>query len=182
MIVREIITDTILAYMKGLPEPKELPNDIRIEIHFSKAVEKHNITFSIGEGEKKCENVTSQVARLVEMYNEICGDRLPKVRLVTERRKRSLGIRLRERTLDEFKELFSLAAQSDFLCGKNDRSWTANFDWLINESNMVKVLEGNFTNKTCQKTTHAGTATARSFDVDESLRRAMERSYGGKQK
>jgi len=37
-----------------------------------------------------------------------------------------------------------MAEASGFLKGQNSRGWQANFDWLINESNMVKVLEGNY--------------------------------------
>lgn len=39
-----------------------------------------------------------------------------------------------------------MAEESDFLKGKNDRNWSANFDWLIKDSNMAKVLDGNYKN------------------------------------
>lgn len=43
--------------------------------------------------------------------------------------------------------MFEKASKSDFLNGVNQRSWKANFDWLINESNFLKVLEGNYDNR-----------------------------------
>ena len=43
--------------------------------------------------------------------------------------------------------MFTKAENSNFLKGKNDRSWTATFDWLINSTNMAKVLEDNYKNK-----------------------------------
>ncbi|MGN1105667.1 MAG: hypothetical protein ACI4RH_03385 [Huintestinicola sp.] len=37
-----------------------------------------------------------------------------------------------------------MTVSSPFLCGENGRNWTANFDWLIEPGNMIKVLEGNY--------------------------------------
>ena len=176
---REKITEAIAGYMKGIPNPKDMPTEIRVEIRFAESTETHHII--LGEGEEKKPSASAQVQALVDMYNEICGGRLPQVRITTERRKKALIVRLRERTLGDFEELFKKASASDFLCGKNDRGWKANFDWLINESNMAKVLEGNYDNNTDSKTTRAGTRAATSFDVDESLKRAMARTYGNKE-
>ena len=46
--------------------------------------------------------------------------------------------------LDWWAAYFEKIEASDFLKGKNDRKWKAKFDWLINEANMNKVLEGNY--------------------------------------
>jgi hypothetical protein len=46
----------------------------------------------------------------------------------------------------EIEEVFLLAERSDFLKGTNGK-WNATFDWLMNENNFVKVLEGNYENK-----------------------------------
>ena len=45
-----------------------------------------------------------------------------------------------------------MAEQSDFLKGKNDRNWSATFDWLIKDSNMAKVLDGNYKNSVSKPT------------------------------
>ena len=41
---RAKINDAILAYIMGLPEPKEMPVDIKIEIKYKEGTERHNIT------------------------------------------------------------------------------------------------------------------------------------------
>ena len=43
--------------------------------------------------------------------------------------------------------MFENAESSSFLKGSNDRNWMATFDWLIKDSNMAKVLEGNYADK-----------------------------------
>ena len=50
-------------------------------------------------------------------------------------------------SLDEFKTLFEKAEASSFLKGKNSSNWSATFDWLIKDSNMAKVLDGNYDDK-----------------------------------
>lgn len=40
-----------------------------------------------------------------------------------------------------------MTEESEFLKGKNERHWTATFDWLMKPNNMTKVLEGNYRNK-----------------------------------
>ena len=44
---------------------------------------------------------------------------------------------------DFWKGFFQYIRKSDFLMGRNSK-WQATFDWIINESNFVKILEGNF--------------------------------------
>lgn len=81
------------------------------------------------------------------MYNSICIS-YPKVQSLSDARKRALGARLRIYNLDDFRNLFEKAEASNFLKGENGRDWSANFDWLIKDSNMAKVLDGNYDCKT----------------------------------
>lgn len=47
-------------------------------------------------------------------------------------------------TREDFRILFEKAEASDFLKGANKRNWRATFDWLISDTNMAKVLDGNY--------------------------------------
>ena len=79
------------------------------------------------------------------MYNDICMS-FPRVTTLSDARKKSIRARLNTHTIDDFKTLFEKAEQSTFLKGGNNRNWTATFDWLIKDSNMAKVLDGNYDN------------------------------------
>ena len=48
------------------------------------------------------------------------------------------------RTVADFEQLFRKAEASSFLKGANGHNWKATFDWLIKDSNMAKVLDGNY--------------------------------------
>ena len=78
------------------------------------------------------------------MYNSICIS-LPTVTVLSESRKKAIKARFASGYTDEdFQKLFTMAEGSAFLKGKNARNWQANFDWLIKDANMAKVLDGNY--------------------------------------
>lgn len=80
---------------------------------------------------------------IVDAYTEHCK-KLPKIAKVTEARKKAIRAALRQYSLDELIKVFQTAGKSDFLTGKNDRGWRADFDWLMKPGNTVKVLEGTY--------------------------------------
>lgn len=88
----------------------------------------------------------SDCQAVVDLYNETCVS-LPSVKSMSDSRKRAINARLKKHTLDDFKKLFNMAQESEFLKGNNPRRWTANFDWLIKDANFEKVIEGNYRNK-----------------------------------
>ena len=82
----------------------------------------------------------------MDLYHSICIS-FPKIRSLSESRKKAIKARLKTYNIDDFKLLFENTEASSFLKGKNDRNWTATFDWLLKDSNMAKVLEGNYADK-----------------------------------
>lgn len=78
------------------------------------------------------------------LYNDICTS-LPKCKVLSDARKKAIKARFNSGYgLDDFKTLFEKAQSSSFLTGRNDRNWTASFDWLLKDNNMVKTLDGNY--------------------------------------
>lgn len=108
-------------------------NSLEIEREIEREIEK--------EIEPQKTNVNYQ--QIVDMYNDTCVS-FPKVVTLSEKRKKAIKARLRVHTIEDFKRLFSMAEASSFLKGSNDRNWSADFDWLIKDNNMVKVLEGKY--------------------------------------
>lgn len=83
---------------------------------------------------------------IVEYFNGVCID-LPKVIKVTDKRKKHILARLNEFSKEDVKKVIDLTSQSNFLNGKNKNGWTASFDWIMEKSNFIKILENNYTNK-----------------------------------
>lgn len=79
-----------------------------------------------------------------ELYNSVCGS-YPRLVKMSEARKKAINARIREGyTHEDFRILFEKAEASEFLKGANKRNWRATFDWLISNTNMAKVLDGNY--------------------------------------
>ena len=82
--------------------------------------------------------------KIKSLYNEICKS-FPKCTVMSETRKKAIRARLANGyTMSDIETLFRKAAASSFLKGNNKNNWMANFDWLIKDANMAKVLDGNY--------------------------------------
>ena len=96
---------------------------------------------------EKTDAFSDQLATIRELYNSVCGS-YPRLVKMSEARKKAVRARLRAGyTVDDFRRLFEMAEASSFLKGKNNRNWTATFDWLIADANMAKVLDGNYSDR-----------------------------------
>jgi len=88
---------------------------------------------------------------IISLYHELLPV-CPQVRVWTDKRKKMLRARWREDTkrqnVEWWKKYFSFVASCDFLVGKGggERPFFADLEWLVNPSNMVKVIEGKYQN------------------------------------
>lgn len=83
---------------------------------------------------------------IFELYNRICRS-YPRITQYSEARKKAVKASLKKYNLKDFERLFKKAESSDFLKGKIKCDWRATFDWLIKDTNMAKVLDGNYDNR-----------------------------------
>ena len=97
-----------------------------------------------GEGDKIRESTSYQL--IADMYNDTCVS-FPRLTTLSDARKKAIKARLKVYSVEDFQRLFDKAEGSTFLKGGNDRNWSATFDWLIKDTNMAKVLDGNYDNK-----------------------------------
>lgn len=84
--------------------------------------------------------------QIANMYNNTCVS-FPRLTKLSENRKKAIKARLKIYSVEDFQKLFEMAEGSSFLKGQNNRNWSATFDWLIKDTNMAKVLDGNYTDK-----------------------------------
>lgn len=84
--------------------------------------------------------------QIADLYNSICIS-FPKLRSLSDARRKAIKARLNTYTDEDFETVFKNAEASSFLKGGNDRNWIATFDWMIKDTNMVKILEGNYADK-----------------------------------
>lgn len=108
--------------------------------------ENENVNRNVNRNDNENVNEKHSYQLIADMYNATCVT-LPKCTTLSESRKKALRARLNHYGIDDFQRLFEKANESSFLTGANNNNWTANFDWLIKDANMAKVLDGNYDNK-----------------------------------
>ena len=89
------------------------------------------------------DNLVSFFNKTLEKFKSV----IPVIKDIKGKRRDSVRARARERGKKSLVVVFENAAKSDFLNGRNDKSFIANFDWLVRPNNFIKVLEGNYNNK-----------------------------------
>ncbi len=98
----------------------------------------------IKEDKRNKEDIT--VNQIVDLYHEICKS-YPKLRTLSEKRRKAIRARLRVYSIKDFKTIFEYAQNSDFLKGSNNVNWSADFDWMMQDANFAKILEGKYNGK-----------------------------------
>lgn len=88
---------------------------------------------------------------IARMYNDTCVS-FPHLTTLSDARKKAIKARLNKYTIEDLQRAFELAEASDFLKGNNGRNWSANFDWIIKDTNIAKILDGNYNNRASQHT------------------------------
>lgn len=84
------------------------------------------------------------LSSLARLWNDTCPH-LPRVREVSWARRRKERLRLEERPLSEWQEVFTKIEASSFCRGSGPTGWKATYDWIIeNPDNAIKVLEGKY--------------------------------------
>ena len=50
---------------------------------------------------------------------------------------------------------------------ENNRNWSATFDWMMNDANMAKILDGNYKNKDAKQSKPPVSRNLNNFDRRE---------------
>lgn len=113
--------------------------------------------------------------KIIDMYHEECPS-LPAVRVLTDERKKKIKARLSKHSEDEIRLAFQKAEASDFFTGRNG-DWNGSFDWIMkSETNIVKILEGNYDNKDSAR--QKAIRDLGSMDMSQEQYEDMERRFG----
>lgn len=84
--------------------------------------------------------------KLKLFFNANCG-LMSKIQVLSEPRKRKIALLLKKFSKEDFMKVIEKSKESNFLQGENNKQWKADFDWILNQNNFIKVLEGNYDNK-----------------------------------
>lgn len=107
----------------------------------------NNNIYVKNEFSRACEEIKSKWIKIAHEY-KLSGTQLK----ITEKRKRVINNLLKEYSAEEVLQAMEKVHTSSFLQGNNKTGWQISFDWFINKSNFLKVLEGNYDDKENENT------------------------------
>ena len=147
--------ELIEAKIKGIPAKSYIKiNEEKIEQLFNNKLLKNLTTGSEKNEELEVKNfngnnniinnnIKENINNIIDVYKTSCTN-LPQIQKITDSRKTKIKTFLKKFTLDEFKQICNIANENDFLTGKNNRNWKADFDFLININKANSILEGKY--------------------------------------
>ena len=91
--------------------------------------------------------------KIKDDYNTMFAGRLPTVSTLTDKRKSAIRARILAHGIESVQIVFDNVLKSPFLLGYNKLNWKCNFDWIFNQNNFLKILEGNYVQQGNSNTT-----------------------------
>jgi len=104
-----------------------------------------------------------RVDKFLTQYKELS---LPEVRVINDSRKKAILHILNKFTEEQVLTVLKNFSKSDFLLGKCS-SFKANIDWILKESNFIKILEGNYNNNYSSTSARADNAISETYTEEE---------------
>ena len=95
---------------------------------------------------------TKDVRRIIEAWNSLGLQQVTKVPS-DSKRGGMLRARVNEYGVDKVLEAIEKVRSSDFLKGQSKSGFIITFEWFVRPNNFVKILEGNYDNRTAPKQT-----------------------------
>lgn len=159
----------------------KISKNLRTDTQKIKELELKNFDINNNKGKKNNnknkEREVTDYQEVIRMYNETCVS-FPRIRSLSEARKKAIKARLKHYSIEEIREVFRKAEASSFLKGGNSRDWSATFDWLIKDANMAKVLDGNYDDYEKQKEPLADVVVENIQVQDVNLQSLLEKMKG----
>ena len=103
--------------------------------------------------------------KILELYHEHCPS-LPKVLKLSDKRIKLVNARLKEYSEEQIIDVFDKAESSNFLKNGSGTWKGADFEWILNPNNFIKIMEGNYQNKTENKSAYDLYRTTKSAGYD----------------
>ena len=71
---------------------------------------------------------------------------MPQVQKLTDKRNTAIDKFIKEFTEEQFEQICQIANSTDFLIGKNDKGWKADFHFVMRIDKATYIIEGKYNN------------------------------------
>jgi uncharacterized protein YdaU (DUF1376 family) len=148
-------------------QKKPLENENESEYEKEKEVEKENEKVGLAEISK------IDFEEIISIFNSTCQN-LTKVQKITTQRKSAISARIKDYGFENMGIVFKNVSESEFLNGGSDRGWKADFDWVLNPNNFIKILEGKYQNNGKSKTATGQSKVQYSDDFKRKIAESLQ--------
>ncbi|MDO5716398.1 MAG: hypothetical protein Q4Q17_01235, partial [Tissierellia bacterium] len=94
---------------------------------------------------REIEKPHPEIDQAIEAWNAMAQNNgLSKVIKVTDSRRKKMKKIVEEYGSEGWRKILEEITQSEFLLGNNGRNWKITIDWLLNTTNLTKVVEGQY--------------------------------------
>ncbi len=146
----------------GRPKKTMKPNETEKTERFSEKPKKpdnvtDNVTDYVNDNTllSSCADESAlNYQEIIVLFNSICVS-LPRVEKLTANRKQRIKAAAKELHGD-FSSFFQKIEESDFLTGRTGNWSGCSFDWIFKPQNLIKIIEGNYDNKSQNVNTGQG--------------------------
>lgn len=125
----------------------------------NKEIDIYNISSNediVENGEAASTESRLDYQKIMDDFHRTCVD-LPRIRALSDARRKKIKSLLKEfeklklwpgeTDYEKLHHVFEMANASDFLSGRNGKWNGCSFEWLLNKTNALKVIEGQYSNK-----------------------------------
>lgn len=105
----------------------------------------HQLTTTSSKSSDDDHPVTEE--EIIECWNDLAARTgLPKIKVMNDKRRNMLRKRIKEcPDVETWSTAFRNIERSSFLRGDNERGWQADFDFLVQPTSFMRIIEGSYT-------------------------------------
>lgn len=103
-----------------------------------------HLSTSVDTNDRPTEPHSAKFNQVVEEFNNVLGDCLPKVTRHSDARRTRIKAILSKFSIDDLKRAFQIVKDNEFLSGRSGKWKGCSFDWITQQTNLIKILEGNY--------------------------------------
>lgn len=105
----------------------------------------HQLTTTSSKSSDDDPPVTEE--EIIECWNDLAARTgLPKIKVMNDKRRNMLRKRIKEcPDVETWSTAFRNIERSSFLRGDNERGWQADFDFLVQPTSFMRIIEGSYT-------------------------------------
>lgn len=119
--------------------------------------------------------ITSNAEEIKDFYNTHRNN-MKKLLVMSDKRKKAINKLIKKYGKEKVFEVITMAGKAKWLNGNNDRGWVAGFDWIINETNFIKIMEDTYSNTVVSRERKQTALEKSNQEIDQMI----DSLYGGK--